>query len=289
MQNSQNTKGAFLMAGSMAGFAFNDAAIKLGATDVGIYQAIFVRGVFASLLIGLFAWRMGAFKQLPNRADLFWIGLRTMTELGATICFLTALLHMPIANVTAILQALPLTVSLAAVWLLNETIGWRRAGAIIVGLVGVMLIIKPGTEGFNNYAILAMIAVVFITFRDLIVRQFSEQVSTLFVSFITAIAITLAGAIVLVLSNSWQPMSSQTVLLLLLASVLIFAGYYCSIAAMRFGEVAIVAPFRYSIMIWAILLGWIIWGETPDHLTMIGMMIVVLMGVYTFWRERVRK
>ncbi|GHA59297.1 membrane protein [Amylibacter ulvae] len=276
------------MAGSMAGFAFNDAAIKLGAADIGIYQAIFVRGVFASLLIGLFAWRMGAFKILPNSTDLRWIALRTLTELGATFCFLTALLHMPIANVTAILQALPLTVSLAAVWLLNETIGWRRAGAIFIGLVGVMLIIKPGTEGFNSYAILAMVAVVFITFRDLIVRQFSDQVSTLFVSFVTAIAITFAGAIALIITHSWQPMTSQTLLLLMLASVLIFVGYYCSVAAMRFGEVAIVAPFRYSIMIWAILLGWIIWDETPDYLTLIGMVIVVSMGVYTFWRERGR-
>ncbi|MEH6361172.1 MAG: DMT family transporter, partial [Amylibacter sp.] len=131
-------------------------------------------------------------------------------------------------------------------------------------------------------------AVAFVTWRDLTVRRFSANVSSLFVSFVTAVVISIAGGIATIVMGEWTPVSSTELALLALAALFLFGGYYASVAAMRVGDIASVAPFRYTIMIWAILLGWLIWGDIPDGWTLLGMAIVIGMGAYTLWRERLR-
>jgi drug/metabolite transporter (DMT)-like permease len=285
MKLTENMTGALLMCGSMLGFAFNDAAIKYASADIGIYQSIFVRGWFAVAIIGFVAWRKGVFENLPNRSSHRIIAWRSFFEVGGTLTFLTALFYLPIANITALLQALPLTVTLAAAWFLNEAIGWRRGLAIFIGFIGVLLIVQPGTDGFNAYSILGLACVLFVTARDLIVRRLDKSVSSLYVAFITALVITIVGGILTITVEGWVPLALHEVALLGLAGCLIFAGYFCSVAAMRVGEVSFVTPFRYTVMIWAIALGYFIWGDVPNTLTMIGMTIVISMGIFTFWRE----
>ncbi len=285
MKLTENMTGALFMCGSMAGFAFNDAAIKYASADIGIYQSIFVRGLFAVILIGLVAWRKNVFRAFPDRRNHRLIAWRSLWELGGTLTFLTALFYLPIANITALLQALPLTVTLAAAWFLNESIGWRRGVAIFVGFVGVLLIVQPGTDGFNAYSLLGLLCVLFVTARDLVVRKLDRSVSSLYVSFVTAVVITITGGLLTVIYEGWTPMQLSEVLLLGVAGCLIFAGYFFSVAAMRVGEVSFVTPFRYTVMIWAIALGYFIWGDIPNMLTMFGMAIVIGMGMFTFWRE----
>ncbi len=285
---SDNMIGAAFMCGSMAGFALNDASVKTVAADMNVYQAIFIRGLFTILFIGTLALFSGTFKNLPNRADRKLIAWRSIAEVGATLMFLTALVNMPIANITAILQALPLTVSVAAAIFMREYFGWRRAVAILVGFIGILIIVRPGAEGFNSYALFGLAAVAFVTWRDLTVRRFSTNVSSLFVSFVTAVVVTITGAIATLIVGEWAPVSNTNLALLALAAAFLFGGYYFSVAAMRVGEIASVAPFRYTIMIWAILLGWLIWGDIPDGWTLLGMTIVITMGAYTLWRERLR-
>ncbi len=285
---TDNMIGAAFMCGSMAGFALNDAAVKTVASDMNVYQAIFIRGLFTILFIGSLALFSGTFKTLPNRADQKLIAWRSVAEVGATLMFLTALVNMPIANITAILQALPLTISVAAALFMREYFGWRRAVAILIGFIGMLIIVRPGADGFNVYALFGLGAVAFVTWRDLTVRRFSTNVSSLFVSFVTAVVITVTGGIATILFGEWTPVSSFELALLALAASFLFGGYYFSVAAMRVGEIASVAPFRYTIMIWAILLGWLIWGDIPDGWTLVGMTIVITMGAYTLWRERIR-
>ena len=285
---TDNMIGAAFMCGSMAGFALNDASIKTVASDMNVYQAMFIRGLFTVIFIGAFALFSGTFKSLPDRSDQKLIAWRSVAEIGATMMFLTALVHMPIANITAILQALPLTVSVAAAIFMREYFGWRRAVAILIGLSGILIIVRPGAEGFNSYALFGLAAVAFVTWRDLTVRNFSKNVSSLFVSFVTSVVITITGGIATILFGEWTPVSNTELAILALAAIFLFGGYYASVAAMRVGEIASVAPFRYSIMIWAILLGWLIWGDIPDAWTLLGMAIVISMGAYTLWRERVR-
>ena len=190
---------------SMVGFVFNDAVIKYASTDIGIYQSIFVRGCFAVIIIGAACFYSGAFKNIPGKLDHKFIFWRTLAEIFATVSFLTALFYLPIANITAILQALPLTVTLAASWFLGEKIGWRRGIAILIGFFGVLLIIQPGTDEFNIYSILGVVCVVFVTLRDLVVRKFSTNISTLYVAFITAAAIALVGGFLTFVYEGWTP------------------------------------------------------------------------------------
>lgn len=279
-------RGALWMMASMAGFAFNDTAFKLAAADVPFYQAIFIRGMVASLLLGLIAAPKWAAVRHVSRADWTRIGLRTIAELIAVYCFLTALLHVPLANLTAVIQMLPLTIALAAALFMAEPTGPRRIAAIVAGFLGVMLIIRPGTEGFNSYIILGVVAVATVTVRDLVVRRIAPTVPTSVIALVTAVAITLwAGSMKVLTQEPWVRMENWPFLYLLGAAGFVFAATYCSVQAMRVGEIAAVTPFRYTVMVWAVALGWLAFGEIPDLWAGVGIVIIVMAGLYTLRRQ----
>ncbi len=285
---SSNALGAIFMMLSMAGFVFNDTLMKLVSTDLSFFQAILVRGIFATSFMTLLCAYMGAFKVeggIFNALRHPTVVLRTLGEAGGTYFFLSALFEMPIANVTAVLQLLPLTITLGAALFFGESVGWRRYGAILVGFLGVLLIIKPGTDGFNYFAVYAVISTLFITMRDLVTRKMPRTTPSLLVSLVTAIAIALMGAIGSAF-EPWQPVSPYHLAVLSGAAAILTVGYIFSILAMRDGEVSFVSPFRYSILIWALLLGYFIFGDVPDTISMIGAVIIVGSGLFTFYRER---
>jgi drug/metabolite transporter (DMT)-like permease len=282
---SDNSRGAIFMAICMAGFVLNDAMIKLVTQDIGLFQAIFLRGILASLLIGALAWGRRQLFYRVSRGDGAMLALRIIGELGGTVCYLTALMHIPIANATAILQALPLAVTLGAAVFLKEPVGWKRYTAIAVGFAGVMIIVRPGAEGFDAYALLAVVSVGFVTLRDLATRRLSGPVPSLFVAFLTAVSIMLLGAVMLPFTD-WTPVETSHLTIIAVGASALFFGYVFSVSSMRVGEVAFVAPFRYTILIWAILLGIVIFGHIPDGWTLVGASIIVATGVFTFYRER---
>ena len=272
------------MAASMAAFTFNDVCIKMLAGDMPLMQAIFIRGVMTSALIWWVGRRMGAIQmQFPAR-DWGLIALRSTAEIGATFCFLTALFNMPIANVTAILQALPLTVALAAALAFGEPLGWRRMLAIAIGLAGVLLIVRPGAEGFNVFALYALAAVAFVTVRDLAARRLSPAVPSISVALITAVVIATAGGLASI-STGWAAPELWHLAMLALAAGFILGGYLFSIMVMRVGEISFTAPFRYTGLIWALVLGYLVFGDWPDQLTLLGAGVVVATGLFTLYRE----
>ncbi|TQV72470.1 DMT family transporter [Denitrobaculum tricleocarpae] len=282
---SDNVRGALFMSISMAGFALNDATIKLISGELGFYQIIFLRGIFATLLIGLLLRQRGALFYLPSRRDAGIMAVRAAGEVGGTLCFLTALFNMPIANATAILQALPLAVTLAAALFMGEKVGWRRYTAIAVGFTGVLIIVRPGGEGFNAYALWAVAAVGFIVLRDLTTRRLSAGIPSAYVALSSSFVLTLVGGL-LALTVPWPPVSTSALAMLAGAAGFLFFGYLFAVMTMRVGEVSFVSPFRYSVLIWAILLGLLLFGEVPDGWTLFGSAVVVGMGIYTFYRER---
>ena len=286
MALTDNMKGAVLMTLSMAGFTLNDACMKALAGDLPLGQAVFLRGVIASVLIYLLGRSLGALSfQLPKR-EWKLIGLRALAEIGSTYTFLMALFNIPIANVTAILQALPLTVALAAWLFLSEPLGWRRLLAIGVGFIGVLLIIQPGGAGFSVWSMYALGTVGFVTFRDIIVRRMARSTPSMTVAFLNAVVTTLAfGG--MSWGEVWAPVDARAVGLLMLAAVFIFGGYLFSVMVMRVGEIGFVAPFRYTGMITALVVGYLFFGDWPDVLTLLGAAIVVAMGLFTLYRERV--
>ncbi len=281
---SNNLRGAFFMSISMAAFVSNDAIMKIVAPQMGLAQAIFIRGIFCSIFIAvifsIMVRNIAACKSGFKKA----LG-RSFFDLLATILFLIALLNMPFANVNAILQALPLVVTIAASLVLKETFGRKRAVAIILGLIGVLLIIKPGTEGFNFYSVLAIGAVLSVTCRDLLTRKMPKDIPTIFVSLVTSLVVTSSTGFYLMVSQNWQIVEYNLILQLSLSGLLLMMGYFCSVEAMRHGSVAFVSPFRYTLMVWALLLGFFIFGDIPDYFSLTGMVLIIATGLFTLYRE----
>lgn len=280
-----NMRGAVFMMVSMAGFSLNDAFIKTVAGELPLFQAVFLRGLIATALIGGLAWSQGAFAFRPGRRDRRLIGWRCLGEIGGTICFLTALFNMPIANASAILQSVPLAVTLGAALFLGEPVGWRRYLAIAIGFAGVLVIVRPGAEGFNAYALWAVAAIGFIVVRDLTTRSLSPDAPALAVVFVTSAAIT-ATAGVLSLITGWSAIAPAHVGALALAAGFLLVGYLFGVKTMRIGEIGFVQPFRYTLLVWAMLSGIVLFGEWPDAWMLAGSAIVVATGLFTFYRER---
>lgn len=281
---SDNLRGALLMIGAMCAFTFNDAFMKSLADELPLFQAIFFRGIGAVVCLTIMCRLLGQLRfDLPAR-DWGLVFIRTIGEVGGTYFFLTALFHMPIANVSAILQSLPLAVSLAAALFLGEALGWRRLTAICVGFAGVLLIIQPGGADFSSYSFYALAAVGCVTLRDVAVRRMSHKVPSVFVALVAAVGVTSLGAIGS-LFIEWQPLSTTSALQLTGATGFLICGYIASVSAMRVGEIAFVAPFRYASLLIAVILGIIVFGEWPNLLAVIGAVVVVATGLFTLYRE----
>ena len=281
----ENLRGATLMALSMLAFVLNDGLMKAVFDGMSIYQAIFLRGLITAPLIALLAWHKGALIVRIAPRNRLLVTLRVAAEVGATVGFLTALKHMPLANVTAILQVLPLTVTMAAALFLGEKVGWRRWLAIAIGLAGVLIIIRPGMEGFSVYSIWALVAVGCVTIREIATRKLSADLPSLPVALATAIAIGGLGAVMLP-AVEWAPLSASALSLICGASLAIIGGYLFSVMTIRIGDIGFVAPFRYTAMVWALILGLLMFGEIPDMPTITGTVIIILTGLYSLHRER---
>lgn len=283
-----NAKGALFMAIAMAGFTCNDALVKSVTSAMNTGQILFVRGLMTTVLVVAIARWMGAlgsWRVVLQPA----VALRMAAEIIASLAYVSALGAMPLANTASILQALPLAVTLGAALFLNEKVGWRRWLAIIAGFAGVLIVIRPGPEGFSLAAVYVIASVVGAAARDLCTRRIDRAVPTLFISVITAVSITVTGAVMIVPMGGWQPVSGEAFVRLTAASVLLLVGYQTIVIAMRTGEISFIAPFRYTSLIWAIAIGFLFFGEVPDFWMTVGVMIIVASGLYTFSRENRRQ
>ncbi|NRB19404.1 MAG: DMT family transporter [Rhodobacteraceae bacterium] len=280
-----NQLGALLMMGSMAGFTFNDALVKTVGGAMPLSQILTLRGLVATILIYALARRLGTLRWNLPRRDWAMIAARCLAELCATYLFLTALMVTPLANLTAILQSLPLTITLGAAVFLGEPVGWRRMAAILVGFCGIVLIVRPDVDGFGEGTLYALAAVLAITARDLLTRRMSSEVPSMVVTLMASLSVLLF-AVLASTQVTWVPVSGSSLAAITGAALFIFVGYLCSVMTMRVGDVAFISPFRYTGLLWALLLGWLVFGEWPDALTLLGAVIVVATGLFTLYRER---
>jgi len=274
------------MAFSQAAFSTNDTLIKLVSQHLGVGQIMFVRGVFATTLMAFLAWRM---RQWPPLSILKRPAVlaRVAGELAGTTFFLLALANLPIANVSAVFLALPLVITVAAALFFGEYVGPRRWTAILIGFIGVLIIVRPGMEGFNSYSLYVLACVVCCAFRDLATRRIPADIPTGSVSLLTAATVAGFGLMITPVIGGWASLTPELLGLLAAAAVFVLAGYQAIIQSMRVGELSFVAPFRYVSLIWAIAAGYLVFGTIPDGVMLIGAAIVVLSGVYMLYRERV--
>lgn len=297
MAISDNLRGVGYMCLSMLAFTFNDSFMKAVTEEVPLFQAVFLRGLIAIVglvVMGLFT---GAFRQRLDGADWRLISLRSVAEIFATVTFLSALLHMPLANLSAIMQALPLAVTLAAALVYGDRIGWRRLVAISVGFLGVMIIIRPGTDHFDLWSLMGVASVVCVVVRDLAVRRLGSHVPSVIVALGAAVMVAVMGLGLSMIPTAgmganfdgltgWQALLPAQLAQIGGAGAFLIVGYICAVTAMRWGDIGTVAPFRYTSLLWAIVLGFAAFGELPDGWTLVGAAIVVASGIYTLMRER---
>lgn len=284
-RHDENLLGAGLMAGSMAAFVFNDTAIKVVTQTLPLSQAILMRGAVVTVVLWLVARRDPAFAWRPAAArDRWLLALRTVAEVASTLLYLVALQFMSIGRLSAVMQSVPILMMLAAAVVFREKLGWRRLLAAAVGLVGVLLILRPGTDAFDTTALLAVGAALLIVVRDLASRGFSPAARSSTIALYAALAVTLSAPLVGGVQDWRWPTGAEFLWLSVSVSFLSVA-YLSAVASMRVGEVGFVSPFRYTSLIFAFLLDLAIFGVWPAGWTWAGAALVVGAGLYTIWRE----
>lgn len=281
----ENLRGSLLMVAAMAGFALEDMFVKELARGLPIGMVLALLGLGGSMIFGILAKIRG--DRLISRDLLAGpVLLRNFSELLGTMCFVSAIALTPLAQASAILQATPLAVTLGAALFLGEQVGWRRWSAIIVGFLGVLIVIRPGTEGFSALSLLAVAAVVGLAARDVATRRVAKSVSSMLLATYGFASVIPAGIVMAWLSPAEITLPTPRDFAMIGGGLLFgTAGYYALIAAMRIGEVAVITPFRYTRLIFALIIGWTVFNEPVDRATLIGGAVIVGSGLYTLWRQ----
>ncbi len=284
---SGNVRAIVAMVGSMLVFSLSDVLMKLAGSNLPVGQLLLLRGLMASALMLLLIWWSGLVSQAHQMLQPRII-FRSLAEAICSILYFIALVRMTLADIAAISQFAPLVVMAGAALFLGEPVGWRRWSAAAVGLFGVLLIVKPGTSAFQPASLIMLASMIFVAIRDLITRQLSNGAPTLLVTAAAIVAVTLCGAAMLPF-ETWHPPVAAEWAMLLLSSIAVIAGFILSIEAMRSGDIGVVSPFRYSFLLFATLLGFAVFGDVPDGWSTVGVCLIVVSGLYTLYRERVRR
>ncbi len=213
---------------------------------------------------------------------------RMVSEVIGRLAFVIALALIPLSTVSAILQATPLVVVMGAALFFGERVGWRRWSAILAGFVGVLLILRPGLDGFDPATLFAVLGMLGFACRDLATRAAPPVLSNMQLGVYGFFILVPTGFLMLLYSGGavWPTLVSG--LQIAAATAIGVLSYYSLTIAMRTGEVSVVTPFRYTRLVFGLLLGIVIFAERPDTMTLAGSMIIVGTGVYTLMRSRVK-
>ncbi len=286
-KSSVNQRGIFAMLGAGFCFGTNDAMTKLAAQYLPISQIVGLRGVFAFALVFvviLFRRELYGFARTRNPALI----ARALLEGFTGIILIYCLSRMPLANVTAILMIQPFLLTVVGAVFLGETVGWRRWLAILAGFMGMLLVMKPATAGFNSTTLIVLLATLFILARDLLTRKIPHDIPISMVVFGTSLVgsfVGLSGSLV----EPWIAPGATGTLIVLIAALFLVAAFYLMTLAFRGTDVSVISPFRYAMIVNAVFLGYVLFGDIPDFISVIGMAIIVSAGLYMLHREAVNR
>lgn len=284
---SANQRGIFAMLGAGFCFGTNDAMTKLATHYLPVSQIVALRGIMAFmlvLLVILYRREFYAFARTKNP----WLVLRALVEGCTGVVLIYSLSRMPLANVTAILMIQPFLLTMVGTAFLGENVGWRRWLAILAGFIGMLLVMKPATSGFNSTTLLVLAATGLILARDLLTRKIPNDIPISMVVFGTSFVGSLVG-----LTGSfvepWITPSPMGLFICLLAAAFLVAAFYLMTLAFRGTDVSAISPFRYAMIVNAVFLGYVLFGDIPDFVSVIGMAIIVGAGLYMLHRETVNR
>jgi len=275
------------MVGSTLCYLLGDTAVKLAAEAVSVPQIIVIRGALTALLVTLAAAAAGVLR--------YWRGMfsrpvlvRGVFDAATTLMFTNALANMRIADATAVINAAPIAGTLLAVVILKERVNILRWSAIMLGFVGVVLVLRPGADGFNLYGLLALGAMVTVAGREVVTRRVAAEVPSLIVTLWSTLTVTMVGLAATLTSGSWTPVAYPELGLIFVSALCLFGAYYTSVISLRLGEVSLVGPFRYLIIVWGLLMGFVVWGDVPGAAELSGMALIAAAGFAVFRRELAR-
>ncbi|MEE9417030.1 MAG: DMT family transporter [Acidimicrobiales bacterium] len=273
----------YMVLGSLA-YVLNDAFVRSATEDgLNVYQVICLRGVVMAVLFGAVGMARGEGIQKSHLQRPFLS--RVAAEMIATSFFFGALVRMDFANAQAILQIVPFAITLAAVFVLGERVSSRRYVTIAIGFIGVLIVVRPATEGFNAWSLFVVASVVAMVARELATRRVDPATPALSVAFATAVGNTLLGGAIS-LNSGWGALQSKGLVMIGLASALLFFGYLFTIETVRIGDLSVSAPFRYTVLLGAVVFGYIFFDEVPDAPTIIGSTVIVAAGLYAISLDR---
>jgi drug/metabolite transporter (DMT)-like permease len=278
MTGSANLRGSLFMVAAMAGFAVEDAFLKAATQEVAVGLALVILGLAGVGVFSVVALRAGA-APLPRSIVSRTMALRSGFEIVGRLFYALAIALTPISTASAILQATPLVVVLGAALIFGESISWRRWALIVLGFVGVLIILRPGLEGFSALSLLALVAMAGFAGRDLATRAAPLTLSNAQLGVTGFIMLALSGAIILAVTGRVTLPSPAAWGLLAGASLFGILAYAALTQAMRTGAVGSVTPFRYARLVFAVVLGVGVFGERPDAATLAGSAIIVACGV----------
>jgi drug/metabolite transporter (DMT)-like permease len=277
-----NRRGVVAMCGAMACFVGNDTLVKYVSQSLPASQLIFVRGVFATVLLLALAQAFGLVRQLPALADRRVLARALLDALG-TVAYLVSLFHLPLANTNAINMATPLFITVFAVLVFGEHVSAARWTGVAVGFTGVLLVVQPAGRAFNAWTLLCLLGSLFNASRDLVTRTIHHGIPSILITFSTAVLVMLLAEVWSGF-QAWQPMGATELFLLAAASVCLSAGYLLLTVSMRAGELSLIAPFRYTALLFAVVIGFMVWRDVPNALAWAGIALLVGAGLFVLRR-----
>ena len=280
-----NLRGSLWMVAAMAGFAVEDMFLKSAARSVPVGQILMIFGTGGMLAFAALAARRG--ERVLHPAILTKpILLRALFEVMGRLFYTLAIALTPLSSASAILQATPLVVVMGAALIFGEKVGWRRWTAIALGFVGVLIILRPGLEGFTPLSLLAVLGTIGFAGRDLATRAAPPVLSNMQLGVYGFAMMVPTGAALLLWSGGAVMPSPLAATQLAAATAVGVTGYYALTAAMRMGDVSVIAPFRYTRLVFALIFAATVFGERPDAATLLGSAVIVASGIYTLIRSR---
>ena len=272
-------------------FVFSDTLTKIATRSWSVAQVLTVRGLFAVSIAYLVVQLAGEGRKLGDAFHPLVL-VRAAVELIAAMTFISALALMPLADLTSIMMLTPLVIAAVATLFFGEKVGWRRWSAIVVGFLGLLLVVQPGqahsaTPNYAYAAILALVCVLSVSVRDIVTRRLNADIPSVVVMLGTSIGSCSAG-VVLSGVEPWFAFNWPAFLACLIAALFVTFSNFMVIFACRGVDLSAVAPYRYSAILWSILLGYLVFGDQPNWLSLAGMAIIVGSGVYLMHRERIR-
>ena len=281
-----NRRGIVLMLVAMACYTLNDACIRLVSTQLGTGQILALRGLCASAIVLALTASRGVWRHWRTLAQPL-IGLRALLEVATALCSVLALARMPLATVTAIMLTAPLMIAITSMACGMEPRRTDRVLATLVGLGGTLLVLRPALETRASGLAFAFGCAVGLAARDLVNRRIPAKVPTPLIASPTTVAVMVGGLALIALPGpEWQPLAPATAAWLAAAAVVTALGNMAVVAASRGVDLSVVAPFRYSSILWALLLGQLLLGEPPDGRTGIGVALITASGAYLLHAAR---